>query len=526
MRHIRDQQRTADADLHFYFSADRLFWRSPMGPMLDRARAERFTSDGRPVGQSREWDWLPPNGKHKPEAHMQLMGQRRGEGGGYELDSEDVIRHGSISRRIMEISRRNPRHYGVLAAYYSDRGSRWAAASQDRFDRDGKLLAKGVGPGALVAIYPLTPSGRALIQRERSLSSNLRPRLAPTSSATSSSPEEAHDVARGALEAEIDEVTRRLEKMEATRKVAEGALSAILAEIEQRKSNRLKGSTTLRDRVARAEEDVAIARAEEEELQRILSLLRHTLVNSAVPSALPSPGLPSPELRRAWQEEFKRFTSHMTTHMTEYEKALAAYDIAELRREQALVERSTVLRRLSKEGVVSPNDPRLPIVPPKSVKPARPMDLPAPQAPQARLPALYDKRTTETAELSDDDVLEVAFLLDRKSKGLSRRRILLDKARAEATAMFARASAEWLAITKKHSPPSTIPPSGTRATDVESNSRASSKATAVRADRASSPRRTNSRWDGEEVDGKDGGSVGEEDPISGTRRIGREGVAA
>jgi hypothetical protein len=148
--------------------------------------------------------------------------------------------------------------------------------------------------------------------------------------------------------------------------------------------------------------------------------------------------------------------------MSPYDKQFAIYHAEKLRREQAIVERGSVLRRLSKEGPVSADDPRLPIIPSEPVKPTKPTGMALPNAPQARLPALYDQHASPSAEMSDDDVLEVAFLLQRKNNGMSRRKILLDKARDEATKMFVQATDAWLEISHKHAPPSTHPPSGTR----------------------------------------------------------------
>ena len=454
-RHHRHAEQMADADLRFYFSADNLFWRSPMGGMLERARSERFDSNNRPIPRPREWDWLPDVGNHKPDPHMVLSSAKRSEGGGYEPDGDDVLRHGSISRRIRELIKksRGPsgRHYDVLQAFYADRGARWAAASQDRFDRDGRLLAKGIGPGALAAIYPLTPSGRLLIQRERSMSTTFRPRLALVAEKAAVQ-KEAHDTAREALETEIEEVTSKLEGMERRRKEAESSRSVILAEIAKLRAEKITPSTTLRDRATRTDEEVAIVRSEEAELQRILFLLRHTLANSATPTSLPAPQPPPAQARQAWLEEF-------TSKMNPYEKDLACYHAEKLRREQAIVERGSLLRRLSKEGPISADDPRLPVIPPEPTKPIKPHGMAMPNAPQARLPTLYDQQTSPVADMSDDDVLEVAFLLQRRNNAtLSRRKVLLDKAREEATRMFVQATEAWLEITRKNAPPSSPPP--------------------------------------------------------------------
>lgn len=447
-----DEQRSANADLNFYFSSDRLFWRSPMGPMLEQARSEHFSSDGRPIPRPRSWNWLPPVGNSKPTAHIHIQGRKGGEGGGYEPDSDDIVRHGSISRRIMEISRKSPRLYDVLAAYYADRGARWAAASQDRFDRDGRLLAKGIGPGALVAIYPLTPSGRLLIQYERSASSTANrngPRPPLPSSLTPTA-----DTVRAALEAEIEDIRSRLSKTATAIHTAETHRSAVLREIAQVKASRTPVPTTLRDRATRTEQEIAIARAEESELKRILSLLRRTHANSATTPSLPAPILPSPDERRAWHEEY-------TAYMSDYEKALAQYEVDKLRRKRALVERDTVLKRLSQSGSpITLNDPRLPAVPDEPELPTKPHGMNVPTAPQARLPSLHQQRTSEVSDLSDDDVLEVSFILNRKSRGPSKRGALLDRARAEASALFVRASNEWAEISRPKRTPSTLPPNG------------------------------------------------------------------
>jgi hypothetical protein len=49
--------------------------------------------------------------------------------------------------------------YGVLQAYYGDRGNRWREASKDRWDEDGKIERRGYGPGAIASLYICTERG-------------------------------------------------------------------------------------------------------------------------------------------------------------------------------------------------------------------------------------------------------------------------------------------------------------------------------------------------------------------------------
>lgn len=78
--------------------------------------------------------------------------------GGYEIDSEVLIRYALVTRRLMALERQHKLSVQVLEAYYGDRGAR---CSEPRRDDDGKLIP---AVGQLVALYPLTAAGRELLR--------------------------------------------------------------------------------------------------------------------------------------------------------------------------------------------------------------------------------------------------------------------------------------------------------------------------------------------------------------------------
>ena len=153
-----------ESHLAFYFRAASLFQRSTFGAQLERARV---TIGGRP----RSWAWLPSSTGdgapvHVPATHEPSMG--------YEVDHGDLLRFSRVSRR-MQATARADGAFDVLEAYYGDRGCRWQATAAGRPSTSSTpagsgpsvVATGGKGPGAIAALYSLTPAGRALLDRER-----------------------------------------------------------------------------------------------------------------------------------------------------------------------------------------------------------------------------------------------------------------------------------------------------------------------------------------------------------------------
>jgi hypothetical protein len=77
--------------------------------------------------------------------------------GGYEPDSEVLIRYALVTRRLMQLERQSRTSVQVLEAYFGDRGAR---CSEPKRDDDGRLVA---AVGRLVAVYPITAAGKDLL---------------------------------------------------------------------------------------------------------------------------------------------------------------------------------------------------------------------------------------------------------------------------------------------------------------------------------------------------------------------------
>lgn len=176
-------RRQSEALVAYYFRVQRRFERSTLGDMLERAQSLRVGSDGRRIRQRRRaWNWQPEgmvvwNGRLQrtddaPGPPMLVHAAHSG-GPAYEVDDEDLVRFARASRRMLAVERRSPQAKRALEAYYGDRGSFWAAYSSDVFDSRGGLVHRGAGPGAIAALYVLTPAGAVLVERERAKSAEI-----------------------------------------------------------------------------------------------------------------------------------------------------------------------------------------------------------------------------------------------------------------------------------------------------------------------------------------------------------------
>jgi hypothetical protein len=144
-----------EADLEFFFRRRGAFERSTSGPMFDRARMFTKDSAGKTVpAYQPNWHWLPDGEDQMIEVHDDTEGES-----GYTPEIEAYERFGRLSRILQEVSRRDMLLYGVLQAYYGDRGNRWRESSKDRWDEDGKIERKGYGPGAIASLYICTERG-------------------------------------------------------------------------------------------------------------------------------------------------------------------------------------------------------------------------------------------------------------------------------------------------------------------------------------------------------------------------------
>ncbi|MGK3981342.1 hypothetical protein WMF38_57625 [Sorangium sp. So ce118] len=112
-------------------------------------------SDGKIVpAYQPNWHWLPDGEEQIIEVHDDHEGET-----GYTPEIEAYERFGRLSRVLQEVSRKDMLAYGVLEAYYGDRGNRWREASKDRWDDVGKKERSGYGPGAIAAVYICTERG-------------------------------------------------------------------------------------------------------------------------------------------------------------------------------------------------------------------------------------------------------------------------------------------------------------------------------------------------------------------------------
>lgn len=130
---------TAAADLTWLFSAGiSAFERSPSGPMLERA-----------------WMFSTPGVKNRTIVTAHPMHEthaiRRDE-----PDRKTLIRYGRVSRRLRALAALDPLAAEALSLAFGNAGARWAAHDW-----------RGKPKGREVALFPLVPSGRELVERVR-----------------------------------------------------------------------------------------------------------------------------------------------------------------------------------------------------------------------------------------------------------------------------------------------------------------------------------------------------------------------
>ncbi len=383
-----------DRSLDFFFASERLFYRSTMGAQLERAAAQRGRADEQRLQPKVVW-WWRPNGEPPPI----YVSSSRGEGGGYELEHGDMM-HSRLSRRMRVLCQRSSGAYAVLSVYYGDRGARWARSSQDRYekaegDEEEKLVARGLGYGAIVALYPLTAAGQELLRRERSKSvvrateRKAARELHRRRAEEHTSRVAALDHAIAKAERDSIEAMQKLEEALRAREAARKLFAATRAEVGRGG----RGEHPARDAVQAATRRAERASEEHEAAERALSLLRQHRAHAAAPTTLPSP-IPTSEARAAHAE------------------------IAALLAEHA--------RACEVAKVAGSEPPPLPDLP----------DVPAAHTPVVVPPV------TALAQLSDDEILEVAFLLQRTTPAEGRR-LLLARAHEQAEELLRTAIAEW-----------------------------------------------------------------------------------
>lgn len=385
-----------DRQLDFFFASERLFFRSTMGAQLERAAMQRSLSGGHRLQPKVVW-WWRPNGEPPPV----YVSSGRGEGGGYELDHNDMVAHSRLSRRMRILAQRSPRAYAVLSVYYGDRGARWARTSQDRFEHEqgweslDKLISSGLGYGAIVSLYPLTAAGQELLRRERAKSG-----VKPTERKAVRELNRQRMADHAAHVKALDEAIEKAQH-ESDRMMAE-VEAALLDRDEARKrfagaraneGRNGRGVHPARSAIQAATQRAEVAIEAHEHAERSLLLLRNHRAHSSAPTVLPNP-VPT--------------TDGKATH-------------AENRRLRAAHEE--VAEKARKDGEAPPPPPELhPVV-------------------ASRTPVVT-ALVAAPAQLSDDEILEVAFLLQRTSPAEGRR-LLLTLARNQAEELLREALAEW-----------------------------------------------------------------------------------
>jgi hypothetical protein len=162
----------------FYFQAQCRFERSTFGGALAAAQTHATGSDGRRIrGRRRSWHWQPDAfeghdaltlraRQGAPAPPVTLRGDR-GDGEGYEVEDDVLVRFARASRRMLAVERRSLAAKRALEAYYGDRGCMWAAATCDRRGEGGQVVWRGAGPGSIAALYVLTEGGQRFIVAER-----------------------------------------------------------------------------------------------------------------------------------------------------------------------------------------------------------------------------------------------------------------------------------------------------------------------------------------------------------------------
>lgn len=428
--------------LSFFFGADRMFWQSPLGAQLEHAASARRDSSGRALGSARSWHWNLPDPRtgeqRPPPTFVSHAAKHGGSGsGGYEVSPDRMLLFSRASSRALTLWRNRSTRlaYAVLLAYYGDRGCRWAAQSQDRYELgpDGKRLLRdgrdvltwhGLGPGAIAAVYPFTAAGAELLRWEAAQSlrqadkGRVKPgkvhHLSPALLAAARqqkkkkpprpSPESVATARRRELETTLHTCETALHTLEehvrrATTHVDQLVEQAARARaLGEHRQARALTSDAARAREARQEPVLALAEA-----QRTADLLRRELGWRGLPPTLPSP-LPEDEDRVLLDERAELQDAH-TLLLDAWRDACAAARAA---------------------GRDLPPEPPPPVLPP---------------VPVLRLPTLY--QPAPPPHRHPDEQLQVALVVERTQSNPHRRK-LLTLAREQAETLLCAAWSAWL----------------------------------------------------------------------------------
>lgn len=151
-----------EALIEWFFREHGTFQRSTSGPMFDRAARLTTDSEGKRVGKYEpNWHWRPSGEDQTLEVHDDGHGEA-----GYMPRIDRFAEFGRMSRILQEVCRQSMLLYGVLEAYYGERGNRWREAASDRFDVHGKIERRGYGPGAIASVFICTQKGLAFLDVE------------------------------------------------------------------------------------------------------------------------------------------------------------------------------------------------------------------------------------------------------------------------------------------------------------------------------------------------------------------------
>lgn len=394
------------SQLRGYFSSDRVFFRSSFGAMLDHLRSDSSDSEGHRIPIPASWAWRPSRDEPVVWASAAST-KRQWNSGSYEVSEEIMQNVGGAGRRLRQLSNLA---YVVFGRYYGDAGAMWAAAAQDRKGaRAGKdvVLFKGIGPGAIAALYIMTAAGRELIEFEKAMAEG----SASTKRRTVKAEEQAAH--RASIEATIAEKEVAIEALGDDRETKAMELGLLRTKEAEYRGNNTRIPTALYNRVKKTKGELQELRRAREDLRRDILRLRLQLVYVPVSAD----NNPTPDETSAAVLADRR--------------RLAAIFDSELATWQDIKDD---MERVC--GKMADDDKRLP---PRPV-----LDLP--QLAPARIVS-HRIRPQET-HLSDDDRLHVAFVLDRSLAGskeaIAKRRSLLSLASTQANAMLVSAWAEWM----------------------------------------------------------------------------------
>jgi hypothetical protein len=136
---------TEARDLEWYFSVGvSAFERSPTGPMLDRAALLAVPRPPTPRHANGQF-----TGEVEPITAQPIRETRPP--AGVEPDERTLARFGDLSRRMRRLRERDPLSARALELGFGDRGASWSSHQL----------------GRVVALFPLVPSGQALIRKSR-----------------------------------------------------------------------------------------------------------------------------------------------------------------------------------------------------------------------------------------------------------------------------------------------------------------------------------------------------------------------